>query len=201
MHHSRKQKNANRLRRGGALCVLVSLSATLAACGSGSSSSGVADASDTTSAVSTTTGAVATSTTSSKSQADQLVDLARCMRKNGVDMPDPQPDANGNVRPGIPQGVDQTTLRTAFDACRDTVSGIAQPASTADQKDQLVAFAKCMRKSGVPDFPDPADSPSAPGGIFPGYGPNSAASQDQNVQAALKTCRSELGDVGPGGGN
>jgi hypothetical protein len=122
------------------------------------------------------------------------------MRKNGVDMPDPEPDANGNVRPNIPAGVDQTKLQTAFRACQSTVAGIQQGPAGQDQQAQLVDFSKCMRTNGVAEFPDPKESASG-GGIspFPGYGPGTESFKDPKVQAAFKICQSKLNLPGTGG--
>jgi hypothetical protein len=61
------------------------------------------------------------------------------------------------------------------------------PSSSADQG-QALAFAQCMRRNGVPDFPDPdAD------GRFRGVGHE--AEGDPKFRAAQEACR----DLAPGG--
>jgi hypothetical protein len=70
-------------------------------------------------------------------------------------------------------------------ACGSSSSN--EPSSSAD-RGQALAFAKCMRENGVPDFPDPDAS-----GRFRGVGHE--AQGDPKFQAAQEACR----DLAPGG--
>jgi hypothetical protein len=62
-----------------------------------------------------------------------------------------------------------------------------EPSSSAD-RGQALAFAKCMRKNGVPDFPDPDAN-----GRFRGVGHE--AQGDPTFEVAQEACR----DLAPGG--
>ena len=63
---------------------------------------------------------------------EAILAFARCMRDNGVsDFPDPELDANGNLRffgggPPDDLGVDQDTLEAAFEECSPLIEGIIQ---------------------------------------------------------------------------
>jgi len=70
-------------------------------------------------------------------------------------------------------------------ACGSSSSN--EPSSSAD-RGQALAFAKCMRENGAPDFPDPDAS-----GRFRGVGHE--AQGDPKFQAAEEACR----DLAPGG--
>jgi hypothetical protein len=70
-------------------------------------------------------------------------------------------------------------------ACGSSSSN--EPSSSAD-RGQALAFAKCMRANGVPNFPDPDAS-----GRFRGVGHE--AEGDPKFQAAQEACR----DLAPGG--
>jgi hypothetical protein len=73
-------------------------------------------------------------------------------------------------------------------ACGSSSSDEAAPETApAGRQDQALAFAQCMRKNGVPDFPDPD-----PSGRFSGAGHEE---DDPAVRAAQEACR----DLAPGG--
>jgi len=81
---------------------------------------------------------------------------AKCMRDNGMDWFPEVTGANADL--DIPEGVDRSKLDTALEACREYApageNGGQRPATGQDTTKAL-AYAKCMRESGVPDFPDP----------------------------------------------
>jgi hypothetical protein len=52
---------------------------------------------------------------------DQLVKFAQCMRKNGVNMPDPKPADGGKMQ--IPSGASQDKLQAAQKACGQFLPG------------------------------------------------------------------------------
>jgi hypothetical protein len=119
--------------------------------------------------------------------------LARCMRTHGVpNFPDPRPVTGGfsiSATPGSSTlTVDGTTFAgpafvSAEKTCKLFGGGTSPPPITASQKRAAVAFAECMRKHGVPNYPDPTFP--AGGGIAqgPGINRNSPA-----VQAAAAVC-------------
>jgi hypothetical protein len=94
----------------------------------------------------------------------ELIDWVQCMRDQGVDVPDPQVDADGNLTlgdggPGLGGGgggVDQEALQAASEVCGEIPPGAFggdQPDQTEVQ-DRLLEFAQCMRDNGY-DMPDP----------------------------------------------
>lgn len=78
--------------------------------------------------------------------------LARCMRDNGVDWPDPGPN-------GLPEGfdptrLDQMALNVALQACAQyTVAEEDLPAPTPEDIEADRQLAQCMREKGIP-MPD-----------------------------------------------
>ncbi|MEV0408595.1 hypothetical protein [Actinoallomurus sp. NPDC050550] len=86
---------------------------------------------------------------------DQQVKFAQCMRKNGVNMPDPKPGSNDTQGIAVGgNGANPEKLEKAMKACRD-VAGISAPKPlTPEQKDKMIKFAACMREHGI-NMPDP----------------------------------------------
>jgi hypothetical protein len=126
------------------------------------------------------------------------------MRSHGIpDFPDPQQNGGGislairgskggDLNPRSPQ------FQAAQQACRayaPTPSSNAPPNPRLAQ--QALAFSRCMRSHGVPNFPDPKVSGNTMelgGPAGKGFDPNSP-----QFQAAQKACQSSL--PGAGGGN
>lgn len=174
------------------------LMTALAACGGGSGSSGVATLK------SPGTGAVGESAAPSASLDPETAQLefARCMRENGVDMPDPVAGGGfGGAAGGAAvqvggDGIDAEKMQKAFETC-GTLLGAGGPgdgiAIDPEMQDKLVEFAGCMRDNGV-DFPDPgADG----GGMISIGGPGGIDPSSSEFQAAQEACQSILGDFGP----
>lgn len=89
---------------------------------------------------------------------DQYLKFAQCMRQNGVPQwPDPVDGTKfrmpyrGAVDPNSPQ------FKAAEQACRP----VAPPGWDGDSREdpagqaKMLKYAQCMRKNGVPEFPDP----------------------------------------------
>jgi hypothetical protein len=150
----------------------------MAGCGASSGNSGSAPSvasvgSATTARSSTTTGAATTSSASSPSGGDGSGPLAfsRCMRANGVpNFPDPSPGGAFQVGTGVDPS--SPGFRAAQSKCRKLLPGGGPPGPgsamhpSARTMAKLRAIAVCMRRHGVPQFPDPRTSvPSNPAGI------------------------------------
>ncbi len=98
---------------------------------------------------------------SSGSSADYqqaILQWTQCMRANGV--PNfPDPDAKGRFlidRTKI--DVNSQAFISARRSCQDKFpAGIQSPSARADSDllNQMLAYARCMRANGVPNFPDP----------------------------------------------
>jgi hypothetical protein len=120
---------------------------------------------------------------------------ARCMRQHGINTPDPKITADGVVHP--PPHVEQPTrqkspkLRAAEQACQQYLSNGGQARKpNAQEQQQMVAFARCMRQHGV-NVPDPqitADGPELryPRGVDP---------DDPRLKAAERGCQRYLPDM------
>ncbi|MCJ0873447.1 hypothetical protein [Streptomyces sp. AP-93] len=84
--------------------------------------------------------------------ADNALKMRKCLRENGVDMPDPKPgeDPRGMT---LGAGTDQEVLKKAMDKCGMKGPGSGGEVSQAE-KDKALKQAKCMRDNGF-DMPDP----------------------------------------------
>jgi hypothetical protein len=101
--------------------------------------------------------------------------LADCMRKHGVtNFPDP--DSSGRILLSSSSEINPKSpvFQAAQKTCFKLVPGsnpAATNANTAATERQFVAAAECMRKHGVPDFPDPTTGePHGPGLAVTGDG-------------------------------
>jgi hypothetical protein len=141
--------------------------------------------------VATAGGAKAHSSAAANSgdQAEQMRKFAQCMRAQGVDVPDPDPNNGGNggmISLGDPNagGPDPTKIDAAMQKCRSMLPNGGQPPKMdpADLEKER-QFAKCMRENGLPDFPDP-DAGS--GNVIIGRG--SGQMDDPKFKAAQEKC-------------
>jgi hypothetical protein len=143
----------DRLGRAGALVALAStLAVMVAACG-GDGGEEVASL-----------GGGQTATTegsSGKADADEaLLAYTRCMRENGVDVPDPEPGHGGLrvFREGQRAAAADPDFEEAEEKCREHLESLGPRDMTEEQQQKFqadaLAFARCMRRHGV-DIPDP----------------------------------------------
>jgi hypothetical protein len=164
-----------RIRAVIALGLLLSLGAV--GCGGGNGNDGVA-----------TVNGKSKATTSAKpagNQQEQALKFAQCMRRHGINMPDPKFDGKGGVSVSMPGGADKNKVDAAQQHCKQYLPNGGVP-SKADP--QALArgrkLAECMRANGVPKFPDPGPD----GGIAikagPGLNPD-----DPTFKAAQNKCR------------
>lgn len=106
----------------------------------------------------------------------KLLAFTKCMRDNGIDLPDPDPDATGMALPAVKPG-DEAKASKAMAACKKFApANIANPDDPA-VKAKRAEFAKCMRDHGV-DMPDPGAGGSL-----------SLDGSDPQFQAAFKACQ------------
>jgi hypothetical protein len=175
-------------------CILaVALVIGLSACGSSSASSG-------------SSSAAGSSVSSSSSRYQARLNLAKCMRAHGVNVPDPP--ATGGIGangPGPSAGVlralqSSPNTQSALQACAQYRSQAFPFASNnsaqrAQFQQELVKFARCMRSHNI-DIPDPSTSGSGGFGLqlkIPSSQRNSPA-----FQSAFQACRSTLPALGRG---
>jgi hypothetical protein len=120
-----------------------------------------------------------------------MLDFARCMRENGVDMPDPQ--FNGGRVTQRMKGGNPEQAKEAEKACAKYRAQIKAPEMSAEDKEEFkkraLENARCMRENGVPDFPDPTfdSNGGAQVRIDKRLNPDSA-----KFQAAQEACQKTL---------
>lgn len=142
--------------------------------------------------------------------ANPALEFAKCMRAHGVsDFPDPS-GGGIQISPTLAQS---PAFQTAQKACSSYLPNKGQPPGTAPgERAAAVAFAKCMRTHGEPDFPDPLISaPSSPpagevaiidlhGMTFelgPGFNPRSPAFLQAASDCGVKLPRGNVAKVAP----
>jgi hypothetical protein len=148
--------------------MIATLLVTLSACGSSSGGGGT------------------TATTADKQGA--ALAWAQCMRDHGVDMADPEIDAEGHMRVQM-RGGPGADAEAASKACASLQAkiggGDASPQQRQEDEQAMLEFAQCMRAHGQ-DVPDPK----------PGEGIRiNKPRDDAGFQAAQEACQSKL----PGG--
>ncbi|MFF3992082.1 hypothetical protein ACFYX8_02070 [Streptomyces cyaneofuscatus] len=91
---------------------------------------------------------------SKKTEEDQALEHRKCLREQGLDIPEPKPGENGMgvTIDGGSKGKQE--MEKAFKACQDKAVGGGPKELSQAEKDKMVAFARCMRKNGF-DMPDP----------------------------------------------
>ncbi len=143
-------------------------------------------------------------TTTRLSADDAVLELTRCMRDQGIDVPDIGLTADGalDLNPEDLVGIDLESdeFQNAFTICIPIfqLSGgfdvALDPELEAIIQDQLQEFSQCMRDNGVADFPDPQTGAGTPYPLsaFLGFG-------DPVFEDALEVCRQTVDFGGFGG--
>ena len=132
----------------------------------------------------------------------QAVKFAGCIRANGVrEFPDP--DASGTLTiDGIANRSSVDTSSAAFKqaiaACKDLQPpGFVGHKRTAQEQENALKFAQCIRDNGVKDFPDPTpDGPLVDTNRIPSAAGNGIAA----INAAMQKCRDLAANAGAVGG-
>jgi len=174
-------------------CVLLLV---LSGCATGSNKAQVASLAD-----SGTASATPASTADLEKELDTYVE---CLRKQGVNVPDPTVDAEGRISFGrATNGLtfDRDKLQAAQKVCGDPPAGLTAGFDEQDQaalQDTALKFTKCMRAEGI-DVPDPVFSKIGQGDASP-FG--DLDQDDPKVAAAIEVCQkvwTEAGIIGRGG--
>jgi hypothetical protein len=178
-----------------ACLAVVALAFGLSACGSSGSGSA----------------STAASTGTQATQATARLNLARCFRAHGINVPDPSSGggtAGGGSFQRALRNYSQAQVNTARQACQQYFAQAfprlnLSPQQRAQVQQQLVKFAQCMRSHGV-NIPDPTaggnGGPGGGGGFGFGGGFRSAQSNSPAFQAAAQACQSLRPRLGGGGG-
>jgi hypothetical protein len=142
----------------------------------------------------------------------ELLDWVECMRDEGVDIPDPTRDADGDlvisgngIEIGGGEGGASTSsdngdegdegpsftpeeMEAAEEVCGPPPGLGAGDISEEDQQamqDAALEFAQCMREEGIEDFPDPDFSDMGPGGAPQRRSSDGEASESGDSQVVL----------------
>jgi hypothetical protein len=146
----------------------------------------------------------------------EMLDYTECLRGQGLDVADPQVDAEGNVAFGGlaggqgPQDMSQEELaefQEQFEAAQEVCGtppggGFAGEQDLSELEDQMLELAECLRDQGI-DVPDP-DFGNLEEGATPGQGGGPFGDIDRTdpeFQAAFEECQDVFsgGPFGPGG--
>lgn len=173
-----------RVGRAVAACVLAgALAIGISACGSSSSNA-------------TAASGASASTSSASARYQARLNLAKCLRSHGLNVPDPSP--NGGIVGGggglFRSLRDQPNFQSAIQACAKFRRGAfgfgtLTPAQRAQFQQDLVKFAECMRAHNI-NIPDPTTSAGGGFGIFRQISPSERDSP--GFQSALQACSSNL---------
>ncbi len=122
----------------------------------------------------------------------KAVKFAECMRANGVGA-FPDPGASGTFTiDGVANGSSVDTSSAAFTRAMSACKHLEPPGFTGSkvtprQRTARLEFARCIRKNGVPDFPDP--TPNGPL-VDTNRIPSTATAGGMSIlNAAMQTCR------------
>jgi hypothetical protein len=198
---TRREEPSVTIRILSTLALLALLAALLTGCGSsGSSAEGVASVGD------AATAGDEAQVVEEDAEAVAL-EWARCMRAEGVDVPDPQvEDGRVTIRPGAAGGAlregNRERFAAASEVCGTPFGDAGAPElseeNRAELEETLLAFARCMRENGV-DMPDP--DLSGGGGPFGFGGARSGVDPDDpSFQRAQEACQPLLQELGGRGG-
>jgi hypothetical protein len=172
--------------RGLALAGIVGLSLLASACGGGSSGANVARIS--TSKTSDHAGS------SNSSGSGDPIKYSACMRSHGVgNFPDPDSSGRNKITSAVSAGgkgagvdIHSPQFARARKACDKLRANGGRPsaAQQAQEQQQMLKYAQCMRSHGVPKFPDPKAGGAFSLGTKAGVDPNTP-----QFKAAQQTCQ------------
>ncbi|MEV0645455.1 hypothetical protein AB0I28_09335 [Phytomonospora sp. NPDC050363] len=129
------------------LPALLALGLGLSACGSGEGGDGIASAGG---------DGAEPSSSAALTNEEAALRFAECMREQGIDVPDPDPDEDG-FRMRLPEGVDPEAAKAATEVCKEFMPhGGEPPALNPEDLEKLRRFSQCMRDNGIEEFPDPS---------------------------------------------
>ena len=176
----RDQRRRTGVVRGAAAAVGLTLALLTGACGGGSEegSSGTGNGQG-------------SSASSNNDPQKAFLAYARCMREQGINMPDPDP-SNGVVFNAADRSIDRDALAKAESQCKKHLEGVTvdnADGDDAEMQDRMVKLTQCLRQRGfnIPD-PQPVDSGGAPSQAEPDFDLN-----DPNFKKAERECAKVAG--------
>lgn len=117
--------------------------------------------------------------------------FSRCMRAHGV--PGfPDPNAQGEIQiAGSAIDPRSASFQAAMRACASNAPhGTPSPAQLAQARRQALAYSACMRRHGLPDFPDPVFSGNSISIRLRAGSGSDLDPGSSTFQAAQRACRS-----------
>ncbi|MEU2660748.1 hypothetical protein ABZ615_36220 [Streptomyces sp. NPDC007325] len=116
-------------------------------------------------------------------KADQAFEHRKCLREQGLDVPEPKPGEQGVGLTIGGDGMSKEKMEKAFKACADKAggAGFGKEPTQAD-KDKALAYAKCMRENGF-NMPDPKFDGGAQQAL-----PIPQGAEKQKFEKAMKAC-------------
>jgi hypothetical protein len=176
-----KRTTARQLTFAAVAAVTALLVLALSACGGSDEGDGIASAGG----AENRADPAETETTARLDADAQALVFAKCVRDNGVDMPDPGPGRQGLVDAfqAVSDDYDRATLQQALGACEDLLPQYPQEEHPAGD-DWMLALAECLREQGL----DVSDNPFEDA--------HSGAIDVEEFSAAMEVCRDVL--TGPG---
>jgi hypothetical protein len=166
----------------------VTLALALAACGS---SSGTKAAST------SATGAIPTVATNTPQVAHARIEAAQCFRAHGINIPDFTP-GGGRIKQTLqiiasyPASRVQAVLQACNASVRQAFPNLMgtdlTPAQLSQRRHEALAFAQCMRASGI-NYPDPTAAAANPAAALDEI--QSLATSSPAFKTASKTCSAE----------
>jgi hypothetical protein len=136
---------------------------------------------------------------------EAILEFVGCLRTNGLDIPDPQfgPEGPRFADPSVLLSIDfmSSEFLDAMEVCQHLLAALqpeTDPEQQAEQNEQLLEFAECMRREGV-DFPDPDPVRGLTIGSMRGAdGELLIDPFSSEFQAASSVCSAEIGLDVPG---
>jgi hypothetical protein len=162
-----------RVPAAGVITVMATAALLAAACSSGGPSS---------------TGSGGSANARGSANSSSAVAYSRCVRAHGV--PNfPDPDSNGQIPKEAAaralREVSDSRAKAATNACANlNPAGQGSPALTAQEQQDYLRAAACMRSHGITNFPDP----TFPGGHVNLSIPSSIDTQSRQFTRAAETC-------------
>lgn len=145
---------------------------------------------------------------------EEALAYAQCMRDEGIDIPDPTVDEDGEVHWELAEGrvpgeMDPEAMEQAMEVCGQP-PGVDREGQLNEEatQDAMLEYAQCMRDNGYEDFPDPqlGDNQASP---FPEIDRESPEFEQANEACShiMQEAREAAGDddadgsgAGDGGG-
>ena len=180
MTDQRPHKHRPSIQALGALCAAALAGLSLTACGGGDESAGAGAAG-------------AGDGGGDRAKLEQAaLKHAECMRKEGIDLPDPKPGEGGIILSGPRGDDDRGAEQRAAGKCAKYLRDVPPPKLSDEQKSEMrdgaLEHARCMREQGL-DFPDPEfdDNGGVTVALGDGFDPG-----DPLVRQAERKCRKLL---------